>query len=241
MRRRRLLAATALGLPLVAAAVIGIEVELARRGDNLDDVELRYADAGGAHAVWMGDSTAFGVGVTDGADAVASVVALARDERVTNLAVSGATLSEVVADQVPKVAADQPDIIYVSVGANDVTHLTRAADFRRDYRKLLAGLPPGVPVVLLGVPDMGAPPRLRQPLRAIAGYRGRQLDRLVRAATASRAETTYVDIAGPTGPEFRSDPDRFFADDGYHPSAAGYRLWADAVLATPRSARVPGA
>jgi hypothetical protein len=84
---------------------------------------------------------------------------------------------------------------------------------------------------------MGAPPRLLQPLRAVAGFRGRQLDAVVRDAVADAHEArtapiTYVDIAGPTGPPFRRDHDRFFASDGYHPSADGYGLWAEAVLAT---------
>lgn len=231
MRTRRLVVATVVGLPLVAVAVLGVEVELARRAENLDEVELGYPDAGSTHAVWIGDSTAYGVGVTRGSDALPSLVAAARDERVTNLAVSGATLSEVVEEQMPQVAAEQPDIVYVSVGANDVTHLTRSGSFRRDYVRLLRGLPPGVPVVVLGVPDMGAPPRLAQPLRALAGLRGRQLDGLARNAAATRSDATYVDIAGQTGPSFRRDPDRFFADDGYHPDADGYRQWADAVLA----------
>ena len=232
-RRRLLLAAT--GVPLLAVAFLAVEVELARRGQNLDDVELSWADDGATPVVWIGDSTAYGIGVTDGADTVASIVARARDERVTNLAVSGATLSEVVAEQLPKVEAARPERVYVSVGANDVTHLTRSAAFRSDYRDLLEGLPADVDVVVLGVPDMGAPPRLAQPLRAIAGWRGRALDEIVRSVVLSREDGsrfTYADIAGGTGPAFRDDPDRYFADDGYHPSAAGYELWADVVLAS---------
>jgi lysophospholipase L1-like esterase len=232
LRRRVLLAAA--GVPLVAAAVIGVEVELARRGENLPDVELAWADAGDVHAVWLGDSTAYGVGVTDGEDAVASIVARRRGERVTNLAVSGATLAEVVALQLGQVSSLGPDRIYVSVGANDVTHLTRTDDFFRDYRDLLGRLPVDAEVVVLGVPDMGAPPRLAQPLRAVAGWRGRRLDEEVQRAVRNRRDDadrfTYVDIAGETGPTFRENPDRTFAADGYHPSAAGYRVWADAVL-----------
>ena len=221
---------------MLAVAVLGIEVEIARRGQNLDDVELTYADAGGTTAVWIGDSTAFGVGVTDGADGVASRVAAERGERVVMFAVSGATMEDMHRDQVPRVAALEPDRVYVSIGANDVTHLTSQVSFASGYDALLGRLPTDVDVVVLGVPDMGAPPRLLQPLRAIAGFRGRQLDGLARRAVADAparrdATTTYVDIAGPTGPPFRRDPDRYFADDGYHPSGAGYELWADAVLA----------
>ena len=224
-------------MPLAGAAVLAVEVEVARRGENLDDVELEWASAGDVHAVWIGDSTAYGVGVTDGDDAVASLVARERGERVTNLAVSGATLAEVVTVQLPQVAALGPDRLYVSVGANDVTHLTRVEDFFRDYRDLLGRLPTDLDVVVLGVPDMGAPPRLAQPLRAIAGWRGRRLEEEVRRAVARRPDGdrfTYVDIRGETGPPFRAEPDRYFADDRYHPSVAGYRLWADAVLEAVR-------
>ncbi len=156
---------------------------------------------------------------------------------MANLAISGATLAEVLADQVPGVAGVDPDVIYVSVGANDVTHLTRSGPFSSDYERLLAALPARAEVVVLGVPDMGAPPRLAQPLRAVAGWRGRHLDGLVQRAAIGSGRSgpvSYVDIAGATGPRFRADPQRYFAGDGYHPSPDGYTLWADAVLATGR-------
>ena len=224
-------------MPVLAAAVLGVEVEVARRGTNLDDVELRHTSDGARTAVWIGDSTAFGVGVTDGHDSVASRVAAERGERVVMLAVSGATMADLHRVQVPEVAALEPDRVYVSIGANDVTHLTSETSFAAGYQALLGRLPADVDVVVLGVPDMGAPPRLLQPLRALAGFRGRQLDGLVRRAVADahgrrNAGTTYVDIAGRTGPPFRRDPHRYFAADDYHPSAEGYRLWAEAVLAT---------
>lgn len=236
MRNGRRLLAAAAGVPLVAVAVLAIEVEVARRGENLDDIELSWFEGGSVPVVWLGDSTAYGVGVDDGAEAAASLIAKERDEQVTNLAVSGATLAEVLDDQLPRVAALGPERVYLSVGANDVTHLTRVGSFADDYRTLIEGLPRGIEVVVLGVPDMGAPPRLAQPLRTIAGWRGRRLDgevrRAVAEADAGRDRITYVDIEGRTGPVFRRDPDRYFAADGYHPSADGYQRWADAVLAT---------
>ena len=194
----------------------------------------RVGDGAGAplRVLWLGDSTAAGVGVDERDDALPTVVA-GRLDRPVDLevrAVSGARVGDVADDQVPPAAQVEADVVFVSVGANDVTHLTSRDDFRDRYRSLLDRLVRTREVVLLGVPDMGAVPRLAQPLRAVAGFRGRELDEVVRDV-AAEAGATYVPIAAATGPAFRAQPARMFAADDYHPSPAGYRLWADAVLA----------
>ena len=225
-----------------AAAILVVEIQLARAGARLPDVELVLdRPVAGRRVVWLGDSTAAGVGASTSAGALPSQVAdglAASGVSVAVLAVSGARVADVLADQAPKVAALRPDLVLISVGANDTIHLTGRGAFRHTYEELLRALPPGVPVVLLGVPDMGAIPRFAQPLRAVAGWRGRNLDSEVRLV-AAHAGAVYADIAGPTGPPFRRDPDRYFAADDFHPSDAGYRLWADAVLNVLRREGLP--
>jgi len=235
---------------VVAAAVVGVaivllvEIQLARAGNRLPDVEMVLDRHGaGRRIVWLGDSTAAGVGASSSSGTLLSQVAdglTAPGISVTDLAVSGARVADVLADQVPKVAEQRPDLVLISVGANDTIHLTGRGAFRRTYEELLGALPRGVPVVLLGVPDMGAIPRFAQPLRAVAGWRGRHLDAEVRRV-AARAGAVYADIAGPTGPAFRRHPDRYFAADEFHPSDAGYGLWADAVLNVLRRKGLPPA
>lgn len=239
------------GLGLVAlvagaAVVLVIEVQLARSGTRLPDRELSLDRSGsGRRLVWLGDSTAAGVGASGPAGALPSQVAEGLDalggERmsVAVRAVSGARVADVLADQVPKVAGLAPDLVLVSVGANDTIHLTGRRTFRRTYEDLVRALPAGVPVVLLGVPDMGAIPRFRQPLRAVAGWRGRRLDAEIRKVAAATG-AVYADIAGPTGPLFRRHPGRYFAADDFHPSDAGYGLWADAVLKVLKREGLPG-
>jgi lysophospholipase L1-like esterase len=136
------------------------------------------------------------------------------------------------------VAGLHPDLILISVGANDTIHLTGRGTFHQTYERLVRALPAGVPVVLLGVPDMGAIPRFAQPLRAVSGWRGRHIDAEVRQVAASSG-AVYADIAGPTGPSFRHDPGRYFAADDFHPSDAGYGLWAEAVLKVLRNFSLP--
>ena len=185
--------------------------------------------------VWLGDSTAAGVGAMSAAGSVPGRVAadLGRPVEVEVLAVSGATVADVLRVQAPRLAVRPGDVVVVSVGANDTTHLTPRGAFRRDYEKLLGVVPAGTEIVLLGVPDMGASPRLAQPLRAVAGWVGERLDAEI-VALARRVGARYVDIAASTGPAFRRHPGRYFAADRYHPSDAGYGLWAREVLGALR-------
>jgi lysophospholipase L1-like esterase len=191
--------------------------------------------------VWLGDSTAAGVGASVSSKALASQVEDGLGlpgASLAVLAVSGARVADVLAEQVPRVAAAHPDLVLISVGANDTVHLTGRGAFRRTYERVVRALPVGVPVVLLGVPDMGAIPRFAQPLRAVSGWRGRHLDAEVRNVAAATG-AVYADIASPTGPPFRRDPERYFAADDFHPDDAGYGLWADAVLRVLRREGLP--
>lgn len=226
-----------------AALLLGSEAWLAAHGPRQPDPILTPEGTSvgpiqpngppTATVVWLGDSTAAGVGASGLGSTLPEQVAIQLDEpvRLTVLARSGARVADVLRLQLPRVARLQPTDVFISVGANDAVHLTSRSRFRRDYGRLVAGLPASVVrVVLLGVPDLGSPPRLPQPLRAVAGWRGRDLATDIRNL-ARRRHATYVDIAGRTGQAFRREPTRNFASDCYHPSDAGYRLWAAVTAA----------
>jgi lysophospholipase L1-like esterase len=226
-------------VPITAVVVLAIEVQMARVGTSLPataplglDGSVGPASGPPIRVTWLGDSTAAGVGASGPPTALSHAVALLGGGAVsiTSLAVSGARVADVVHDQLRRLPARDPDLIFISVGANDAVHLTSRRSFRRLYGELLASLPPQSRVVALGVPDMGAVTRFAQPLRAIVGWRGRAIDDDVRHR-AEVAGATYVDIAAATGPSFRRDPHRYFAVDHFHPSDAGYALWAEAVVA----------
>lgn len=230
-----------LAVPVIAVVVLAIELELAIHGTKLPDGTpyrldgLIGGDAGlPLRVTWLGDSTAAGVGASGPATALprlvagALVPALVRPVELTVLAMSGDRVDDVSRHQVGRVSPDT-ELVVVDVGSNDVTHLTSVGDFARRYRAVLDRLPRRAKVVLVGVPDIGAVTRFAQPLRAIAGWRGRTIDTEV-ARLARDRRLGYVDIAGQTGPSFRRHPERYLAVDHYHPSDDGYRLWADAVL-----------
>jgi lysophospholipase L1-like esterase len=241
--RRRILIALLLvvGLPV---AVLAVEVQMARTGERLDDEEgfrperlVVRAGPDPTRVVWLGDSTATGVGAGDVTGSMAHrVTARFTDAPVTLtiLGRSGAQVHEVLDDQLPLLQATDADVVFVSIGANDVTALTRDPTFRSRYRRMVTTieeLARGAEIVLVGIPDIGTAPRLAVPLRQIAGWRGAQLDDEI-ARVARQRGHRHVDLADRTGPIFSSDPERYFAADDYHPSSDGHEVWADAVLAS---------
>lgn len=180
--------------------------------------------------VWLGDSTAAGVGATTADASLPRQVAarMGRPVQLTVLAQAGARVGDVVEEQLPRLGALRPELVVVSVGSNDTTHLTGVGTYRERWERMV--VPQGAVLIALGIPDMGSPPRLAQPLRALVGWRARRLDDQGARRLGERDLATYVDIAADTGPDFREEPGRYFARDRYHPSDDGYRLWADAVL-----------
>ena len=219
------------------AAVPVLELERARRHPKL--VELDHVldgdvgpDGEPLRVVWLGDSTAAGVGADTVEGALPRQVAMALDRpvRLRVLARSGARLRDVVAQQLPQVAdlEERPDLVIVSVGANDVVHLTRRGTFRQQYASLLHALA-GTRVVVLGIPDMASALVLAQPLRAVVGARARGVDRWIRSTAASFPDVHHIDIAKRPRTTKAAD---YLSADRYHPNEAGYGLWASIVAAT---------
>lgn len=252
MTRRRFLALVAFVVlgPLV---LLGVEVQLARSGGGrLDDEagerprqrEVRPGPQP-LHVVWLGDSTSTGVGAGDFTGSMAWRVAEGLTDGpvvLTVLGRSGDQVHEVLDEQLPELpevlipGADH--VVLVSIGANDVTALTRRPTFEGRYLQMvdeieavLDGAAVSARIVLVGIPDIGTAPRLLPPLRQVAGFRAAQLDDEI-ATVARRRGVHHVELADRTSSTFSSDPDRYFSSDEYHPSSDGHGVWADAVLAS---------
>lgn len=224
------------------ATVLAVEVWLALRREYLPtdhplelDGVFGRKDAPALHLVVLGDSTAAGIGADDAAEAYPTLLARrlaeATDRRVelSVLGVAGARVADVAQEQAPDAAALDPDLVFVGIGANDVTHLTSLGDVRDGIERTLRVLEDtGAAVVVAGAPDMRAP-AWHQPLRYLAGVRGRQVAAAIEDV-ARAAGVDVVELADETGPFFAEDPEAHFSDDEFHPGPLGYRRWADAIF-----------
>ena len=222
------------------AAIVGVEIFLAVRREYLptepalviggtfgpfDGKPLRF--------VVLGDSTAAGLGAGSADYAYATVLSerLGQDGwrvQMTGVGVSGARTADVLNEQVAEAAELRPDLVFVGIGANDVTHMTSLDEVRSDMKEIIRGLTDtGARVVVAGAPDMRAA-AWREPLRSIAGWRGRQVAAAVEDA-AEEEGVPAVPLAKLTAPFFASDPEDAYGEDEFHPGPGGYRRWADAI------------
>lgn len=215
-----------------------------RRGPAALAALLLVAGAGRAEAqspagrgaplayVAMGDSTAVGVGGGGGGGYPQRLARRLESSgvpvKLEVLAVSGATAADLRRDQLPKLMAKRPSLVTIGVGINDLMQGRSLADFARDL-EIVADLVrrTQATVVLQTLPDLtsspagdGAPPSLG---RRIEAYNASI------ARVAERHGFLLSDVYGRSRRAFRERPQDLFAKDGFHPSAKGYELWADAM------------
>ena len=182
--------------------------------------------------VVMGESTAAGVGVATQAEGLAALLAeaVARETGRTvfwhTVAASGLTLRQMRRQLVPAVARLQPDAVLLAAGVNDVLHLQTAAGYGRQLERLALRLQKKmgsvIPLLVSPVPDLGLFPALPAPLREILSARAYFLQ----AASGRMCRTLEAVVQLPRLPESVYTAE-MFAADGFHPGAAGYRLWAE--------------
>ena len=118
--------------------------------------------------------------------------------------------------------ADEPDIILISIGVNDVTGLSSTRHWRRYVRRLLDRLQSNWPealTVFTGLPPMSRFPLPPQPLRFSLGMRAVLFDSIASRLISERPDAQHIPtLIGPL--------ENDFCEDGFHPSAASNQIWA---------------
>ncbi len=176
--------------------------------------------------VVLGDSTAQGLGASspDGGY-VGQVLAELRRQaglpwQVLNLSASGALTRDVLGAQLPLLPA-RADLVTCGIGVNDILYTSPVKLFA-DLRALIAAVPDRT--VLLDLPLPAGCWGLLG--RASVPYVAR-INRTIHQAAAARG-LPVAEVSAHFQPPWPGK----FAADCFHPSQAGHRDWARALLAT---------
>ena len=119
-------------------------------------------------------------------------------------------------------------MILIQSGGNDILRFTDLDRLRNATPDLLrAAKVKAAHVVMMSTGDVGAVPAFLIPVNWIYRWRTRQVRTQFLELTAHEG-VDYANLYNPgANNPFYRDPDRFYARDGLHPSAEGYRLWFD--------------
>lgn len=171
----------------------------------------------------IGDSAAQGIGASRPGRSYVGFVAAhirrrtGRTVRVVNLGISGATLSVAIAKELPALKKLQPDIVTVSIGANDMASF-EPTRFAAELSTLYDALPPHA--IVADLPTFYVLP---------AEKKVRVANVLLRAAASSRG-LRVVDLHAAMRRQGAWGVTTQFAGDLFHPNDRGYRVWASAFL-----------
>ncbi len=203
---------------------------------GLADAPARSADSLAARSlVVIGESTAAGVGAPTQQTALGGRLALAlaahtgRAVRWQAVGQNGATMRRIRYRLLPAAVGGTLTVAVIAAGANDVLRGRRTTEWEEHLRAIVAGLRGSAfgsepLVVLTGVPPFSQFPSLRSPLRPYLARRALRIDTRS-AQLCSELGVLFVPFIEH---EIDLGPD-FFAADGFHPSAAGYALWAEYI------------
>ncbi|MGZ4469018.1 MAG: SGNH/GDSL hydrolase family protein [Nocardioidaceae bacterium] len=213
----------AIGKPLGEEAHMADRVYKKKYGDTVD-------------LLLLGDSIAAGLGAelpkhTLGAQLARRVAKRTRRAvRLHTAARVGSEASMLRAQLASLPRGYAPDVAVVVVGGNDVTHRVRTSESTRHLAEAVTALRGiGAEVVVGTCPDLGALTPVPQPLRSLGGLASRQLAEAQREVVIGLGGRA-VSLAAVVGPFFLAQPDVMFALDRFHPSSAGYRRTAKAIL-----------
>lgn len=181
----------------------------------------------------LGDATALGVGVDRVEETLGGQLARMLAEghwrvELSSVAVAGSRSADLAPQVARALLGHRPDVAVIMIGAGDATALgrisTAATHLGAAVRRLRDA---GVEVVVGTCPDLSAVRAFAPPLRQIYGWWGRRLAQAQTAAVHA-AGGDVVDLGAETGAVFRADRGTL-CEDGFHPSADGYRVWAHAL------------
>lgn len=179
----------------------------------------------------LGESTVAGVGARThevgfaGQFASAISRTIKRPVEWSVLARSGINARNTRLELVPELAGKRADLVVIALGVNDTIEMHTASRWSADIAALIKAVRAHVgdgTIVLSGVPPLDCFPALPEPLSFVLGARSAALER-----AAIRLSSTMNRVVHVPFQIDRRRVDEMFCADGFHPSEAGYTVWAE--------------
>jgi len=184
--------------------------------------------------VALGDSLTAGAGTARYQEILPYLLAeefAAGDETIVlkNHSVSGAETADVIANLLSTAVDDNPDIVTLLIGVNDIHNKVSAVKFAENYEEILSRLQQGTKakIYVINLPFIGSDKLMLPPYQALFDERTREFNEIIKDL-AVKYSIKYIDLYSPTVDLFKRSGDHY-SKDLFHPSALGYKVWADII------------
>ena len=185
--------------------------------------------------VAIGDSTVEGVGASNPSRSCPALVfeKIKHEKKRAyfyNLGKSGARIKDVVELQLAKAVELKPDLITISVGANDLRHRTKLRHFEKDFLELIKTLneKTKAKIIISNIPDLSVVPSIPILVKHLLRFATGRFNRIIKEH-AEQFRCILVDLY--TGSKiYGRKSTGLISEDGLHPSDRGYALWANAII-----------
>jgi lysophospholipase L1-like esterase len=218
------------------ATLIGLAGCVAAATPSTREDALRY--------VALGDSYTIGTSVAAAESWPSQLVARVPELRlVANLGVNGYTSGDVIDDELPALAALEPEFVTLLIGVNDVVQGVSEAVYAANVETILDAVLEVVPVnriACVATPDYTVTPQgaaFGSPGQQRAGIE--RVNDILRDACERRG-VQFVPQIFAVSQDAATDRS-LVAGDGLHPSGAQYALWVDAIQPAVEELLLPSA
>ena len=217
-------AATLLMFPLLLIQALWLRANLIKLPEPKGERNGNRGNGQLIKLLILGDSAAAGVGVNQQTDALSGQLSaqLAKQYQVNwqLIATSGFTSAQMI-ETVNAMSSQSFDFVLLSVGVNDVTHLTAKNAWQNNLTTLLNLLMAkfSCRILVTSIPPMHLFLGLPQPLRCWLGARAKRFNRVMATVVNHCQKSSLLELTVNVLPEN-------LAEDGIHPSKITYQQWA---------------
>lgn len=182
----------------------------------------------------LGDSLTSGVGTNNYQHSYPYLIAqqlAGSDIQVLhyNYSFPGARTQDIIDSLLDKAIADQPDVVTLLIGTNDIHGQVSLAKFQQNYETILARLSTETTakINIISIPFIGTDSLLWPPYNRYYRFRVNKFNAIIKDLATARS-LNYIDLAGLTS-QYAVHSSPYYSSDNFHPSNLGYQYWSQII------------
>jgi lysophospholipase L1-like esterase len=199
--------------------------------------DLNYmtnTEVGTTTYVALGDSLTAGAGVSNPEETLPSLLATKMSQAglniiLKNFSTPGYKTQDIIDVYLKPTIEVKPDIVTLLIGVNDIHNNVGKNQFRKNYQLILDRLTKETKakIYLINIPYIGSNTAIVPPLDYYFETETNSYNEIIKDL-ARVYNIKYIDLNSPTKDLFKTDGPHY-ASDSFHPSAYGYKLWANII------------